>query len=74
MLIRHGVAEIDEHLVAQVLRDEAVKSRRYLVDRFMEAGYQIAHVLEVKTRRKGQADYPASHDCQLSPLRVGGAG
>ncbi len=52
MLIRCGVAEIDQHAIAQILGDKSVKPRHHIGDPFVEDGDPIVHVLGVKACRK----------------------
>jgi hypothetical protein len=71
MLVRRGVAKIDQHPIAQILGDKAVKLRHHTRGDLVEGGDPIVHVLGVRIGRKGgRAEHAADHDRQLAPLRA----
>ena len=69
--MRLRIAEIDQHPVAHVFGDKAVKAADRIGDGVVVGADQLAQILRVKTRReRGRADEIAEHHRQLAALGV----
>jgi len=67
--MRLRIAEIDQHAVTHVPRDEAIELGDNSGDGAVISADHIAQIFGVDARRElGRADQVAEHDSQLSPL------
>jgi hypothetical protein len=71
VLMRSGVAEIDEHAVAHVLGDKAVEPGDDRGGRTMICGDDLAQILGIEARgERSRADQVAEHHRQLTALGI----
>ena len=69
VLVGLGVAEVDQHPVPHVLRDEAAEALHSLGDTLLVGGNDFAQVFRVHTRRQRcRADQVGEHHCDLAAL------
>jgi len=70
ILMRLGIAEMDQHAVAHILGDKAAKAADGVGDAAMVGADNLAQVLGIKARgQRRRADQIAEHHGQLTPLR-----
>jgi hypothetical protein len=75
VLMRLGIAEIDQHAVAHVLGDKTGKPGDRVGDAAMVGADNLAQILGIVPRRqRRRADEVAEHDGQLAPLGLAGRG
>jgi hypothetical protein len=73
ILMRLGVAEIDQHAIAHILGDKAAKAADGVGDTAMVGADDLAQVLGIKAgRQRRRTNQIAEHHRQLPPLRLGG--
>jgi hypothetical protein len=71
ILMRLGIAEINEHAVAHIFGDKTAKPGNGVGDRAVVAADQLAQVLGIKAGGQWRrADQIAEHHGQLPPLRL----
>jgi hypothetical protein len=69
VLVRSGIAEINEHAVAHVFCDEAVEAAHRLRDAFLVGGNNSAQVLRVHAGgERCRADEVREHHCDLAAV------
>ena len=69
VLMRLGIAEIDQHAVAHILGDKTAKAADGVGDAAMVGADDLAQILGIEARRqRRRADQVAEHDRQLPPL------
>jgi hypothetical protein len=72
VLLRPRVAEIDQHAIADIARDEAVPAAHDARARIAVAADRVGEVLGIEFERQpGGADQVAEHHRQLAPLDRG---
>jgi len=69
VLVRLGIAEINEHAIAHILGDKTAKAADGVGDAAMVGADDLAQVLGIKARRqRRRADQITEHHRQLPPL------
>ena len=71
ILVRLGIAKIDQYAVAHILGDKTAKAANGVVDTAMVGADDLAQILGIEARGQWRrADQVAEHHGQLPPLRV----
>ena len=74
ILVRLGIAEIDEHAVAHILGDKTAKPADGVRDAAMVGADDLAQILGIEARgQRRRTNQVAEHHGQLAPLGLGGA-
>jgi hypothetical protein len=73
VLVRLGIAEIDQHAVAHILGDKAAKAADGVGDTAMVGADDLAQILGIKARGQPcRTNQIAEHHGELAPLGLGG--
>ena len=73
LAVRRRIAEVGEHAVAQVLRDEAARARDLAVADALERAHQVAPLLQLQPLRAlGRVDQVAEHHGDVALLADAG--
>jgi hypothetical protein len=71
VLMRLGIAEINEYAIAHILGDKTAKAADGIGDAAMVGADDLAQILGIEARGQGRrTDQVAEHDRQLPPLGV----